>query len=57
MGGAAALAWLALYTQGNGAAVFPAAFVALGLAGRRRAALRWAALSLPPLAVYAPGTH
>jgi hypothetical protein len=50
-------AWLcavtALYTQGNGVAIFPAAALALCAAGRVRDAGVWALTSVPPLALYA----
>jgi hypothetical protein len=52
-----AAAWLcafaALYTQGNGVAIFPAAALALCAAGRVRDAGAWTLASLPPLALYA----
>ena len=52
-----AVAWLcgllALYTQGNGVALWPAAAGGLWLAGRRREAWRWLALSVPALVLYA----
>ncbi len=52
-----AAAWLcgllALYTQGNGVALWPAAAGALWLDGRRREAWQWIALSVPPLLLYA----
>jgi hypothetical protein len=52
-----ACAWVgalaAILTQGNGVVVYPAALAGLWLAGRGRAALRWGALAIPVLLVYA----